>query len=221
MSERVSAALAGGFYIIGLIAGLLSVVSVIDLPDYLTQISAQASQVVSGAFFQFLMMIAYVGMALALYPVLKKYNEPLAVGYVGSRLVAAGLMVIGVLLILLLFRLSQSFILAGMPASSSFQVIGEVLREARDLVNHAGTISVLSVGSLLLSCILFQSQLVPKWLSVWGMGGAAIAIVASCLFLTQVISLNTSAYLDLPLAVQEIVFAGWLIFKGFNLNSLK
>ena len=88
-TERIIAIVAGALYFLGLIAGLLSVVPVIDRPDYLVQIAAHAGQVVTGAFFQFLMMAAYVGMAITLYPLLQKQNASLALGYVGFRLVAA------------------------------------------------------------------------------------------------------------------------------------
>ena len=215
-TDRITAMVAGGLYVLGLIAGILSVVPVIDLPDYLLQTSARASQVTRGAFFQFLMMTAYVGMAITLYPILQKQNASLALGYVGFRLVAAALIVIGVILLLLLLAVSQEFSKAGAPEASHFQTIGEILRSGRDLVNHVGMILVLSMGGLLLNVLLYQSNLVPRWLSGWGLAGTAVAIAASCLFMVRTIDLLTSVYLNFPLALQEIVFAGWLIVKGFN-----
>jgi Domain of unknown function (DUF4386) len=215
-ADRIAAILAGGLYFLGLIAGVLSVVPVIDLPDYLVQISAHVGQVTSGAFFQFLMMAAYVGMAITLYPILQKHNESLALGYVGFRLVAAAFIVIGVILLLLLLTLSQEFIKAGAPVSSHFQTIGETLRTGRDLVNHVGMILVLSMGGLLFNSLLYQTHLVPRWLSGWGLAGTAVTIVASFLFMFRAIDLLTSVYMNFPLALQEMVFAVWLIAKGIN-----
>src|SRR5512135_2828026 len=120
-ADRIAAILAGALYFLGLVAGVLSVVPVIDLPDYLTQISAHVGQVTWGAFFQFLMMAAYAGMAITLYPILARHSESLALGYLGSRLVAATFIAIGVILLLLLLTLSQEFIKAGAPVSSHFQ----------------------------------------------------------------------------------------------------
>ncbi len=71
-TNRKAAILAGALYFLGTRAGVFSVVPVIDIPDYLIQVSANASQVTSGAFFQFLMTAAYVGMPITLYPILKK-----------------------------------------------------------------------------------------------------------------------------------------------------
>jgi uncharacterized protein DUF4386 len=216
IADRMATILAGALYFLGLVAGVLSVVPVIDLPDYLTQVSAHIGQITSGAFFQFLMMASYVGMAITLYPILKKHNESLALGYVGFRLVAAAFIVIGVILLLLLLALSREFIKAGAPVSSHFQTVGEILRTGRDLVNHVGTILVLSMGGLLFNFLLYQTNLVPRWLSVWGLAGTVVTIVASFLFMFRAIDLLTSVYIDIPLALQEMFFAVWLLAKGFN-----
>ena len=215
-ADRIAAILAGVLYFLGLVAGVLSVVPVIDLPDYLTQVSAHIGQVTSGAFFQFLMMAAYVGMAITLYPILKRHNESLALGYVGFRLVAAAFIVIGVILLLLLLTLSQEFIRAGAPVSSHFQTVGEILRTGRDLVNHVGMILVLGMGGLLFCYLLYLTELVPRWLSGWGLVGTAVTITASFLFMFRIIELMTSVYMNFPLALQEMVFAVWLIVKGFR-----
>ena len=215
-ADRKIAILAGALYILGIIAGALSVVPVIDVPDYLVQISAHAIQVSSGALFQFLMTAAYVGMAITLYPILKKYNESLALGYVGFRLIAVVFNVIGVIILFLLSTLSQEFVKAGAPVLSYFQTIGELLRTGRDLVNHAGVILVLSMGGLMFYYLLYQTKLVPRWLSSWGLAGTAVTIAASCLFMFRIINLTTSVFIDLPLVLQEVVFAIWLIVKGVN-----
>lgn len=97
-ADRLAAVVAGALYFPGLMAGVFSVVPVIDLPDYLVQILTHVGQVTWGASCQFLMMAAYVGMAITLYPILQTHNERLALGYVGFRLVAAVLIVIGVIL---------------------------------------------------------------------------------------------------------------------------
>ena len=151
---------------------------------------------------------------------MKKYNECLALGYVGFRLVAAAFIVIGVILLLLLLTLSQEFVKAGAPVSSHFQTIGEIMRTGRDLVNHVGMTLVLSMGGILFYFLLYQTELVPRWLSGWGLVGSAVTIVASCLFMFRVVDLMTSVYMAFPLALQEMVFAVWLIAKGFNPSAI-
>jgi hypothetical protein len=171
-------------------------------------------------FFQFLMMAAYVGMSITLYPVLKKYNERLTLGYVGFRLIAAAFIVIGAIILFLLLALSEEFLNAGAPASSHFQTIGELLRTGRDLVNHVGMILLLSISGLLLNYLLYQTKLVPGWLSSWGLVGTAVTIASSFLFMFHVIDLMPSVFMNFPLALQEMVFAVWLIAKGVDSSAV-
>lgn len=217
-SNRKIAIIAGVLFIIGTVAGLLSVVSVIEDTDYLIKVSANANQVIIGAFFQFIMTAAYVGIAISLYPILRKYNESLALGFVGFRIIAGVFIIIGVISLLLLLTLSQEFVKAGAPDSSYFQTLGGLLRTGRDLVNHVAMILSLSLGGLMFYYLLYQSKLVPRWLSGWGLVGTTLTILASFLLMFRFIKLMTTIYmvLNLPMALQEMVLAVWLIVKGFN-----
>jgi hypothetical protein len=148
-TNRRMVIIAGALIVIGMIAGLLSVVPVVDDPDYLVKVSANQKQVLSGAFFQFLMVPTYVGFALSLYPILRKYNEGLALGFVGFRMIAGGFHLMGVIILPLFLFLSQEFIKAGAPISSYFQTLGGLLRAGRDFVNHVAMILALSLGGLM------------------------------------------------------------------------
>jgi hypothetical protein len=143
-------------------------------------------------------------------------NERVALGYVGSQLVATALIMIGVTLRLLLLALSREYLKSGSPEASHFQTIGDLIRTSRDLENHVGMILVLSIGSLLFYTLLYQVRLVPRGLTVWGLLGTAVAIVSSVLFMSRLIDLTTAVFLSIPLALQELVFALWLIPKGFT-----
>lgn len=129
-ADRKIAILAGVLYFLGIIAGVFSMVPVIDIPDYLVQISANAGQVNSGLF-PIPDDSGACGHGDYAISDLEKHNESLALGYVGSRLIAAAFNVIGVVILLLLLTLSQEFVKAGTPVSSHFQTIGELLRTKR------------------------------------------------------------------------------------------
>jgi hypothetical protein len=206
-----------------MIAGTLSVVPVIEQPDYLIRTSSHENQVFIGAFFQFLMIPAYVGFALCLYPALKIKNEALSLGFVGFRLVAGMFHFIGVVLLPLFIVLSQEFVLTGTPDASYFQILGELLRFGRDLVNHGALILSLSIADLILFYILYQSRYIPRWLSVWGGIGTGFTIVASFLVLFRYVQVVTPLYLimNIPLAIHSLVLAIWLIVKGFDLRTFE
>ena len=220
-SNRRIAIIAGVLFIIGTIAGILSVVPAIDTPRYLITAAANANQVILGAVFQFIMAVVYVGIAITLYPVLRKYNENLALGFLSFRIIAAVFIIIGVIGLLLLLTLSQKFIKAGTPDPSYFHTFGSLLQTGRDLVNHVAMILSLSVGGLMFYFLLYQAKLVPVWLSVFGFIGNILAILASLLVMFQTIDIITTVYLVLffPIALQEMVLAIWLIVKGFNLST--
>jgi hypothetical protein len=210
--------IAGLFIIIGMVAGVLSVVPAVDDPEYLYKVAANRGQVIRGALFQFIMIPAYVGFALLLYPTLRKYNEGLALGFVGFRVMAGVFHFIGVIILPLFLILSQEFLKAGAPDASYFQILGGLLREGRDLVNHVAMILSLSLGGAMFYYIMYRSRLIPRWLSLWGLLGTALAILASLLLLFRYSDVITPLYigLNLPMALEEMVLAIWLFLNGFE-----
>ena len=222
-ANRRRTVIAGVLVIVGMIAGALSIVPVLEEPDYLVRISRHESEVILGAGFQFIMIPAYVGFALGLYPTVRIVNEPLSLGFVGFRLIAGMFHFVGVILLPLFLVLGQELVQTGGSDASYIAVLGELLRTGRDLVNHVALIISLSMGDLLLFYILYQSRLVPRWLSAWGVIGTGLTMLASFLVLFGLVDVVTPLYLGMnaPLALQSLVLAMWLITKGFDTSSLE
>jgi len=217
-SNRKTAIIAGILIIIGMIAGMLSVVPSVESPDYITEVSANQNQVLTGALFQFTLVPIYIGFALLLYPILKKYNESLAIGFVSFRIIAGIFQLIGVIVLPLFLLLSQEFLKSTTPDLLYFQFFGDILKLGRDLANHVGMMLATGLGNLILYYILYKMKLVPRWLSSWGLIGNILAMLASFLILFRLIDVITPHFvvLTIPLVLQEIVLAIWLIVKGFN-----
>ena len=74
-----------------------------------------------------------------------------------------------------------------------------------------------AISALILNYLLYQSKLIPRWLSGWGFVGAALVLAN---FLLEFFSIDPVEILFLPIAVQEMVFAVWLIVKGFNSSAI-
>ncbi|MFA6127708.1 MAG: DUF4386 domain-containing protein [Bacteroidales bacterium] len=217
-SNRKKTIIAGALIIIGTLAGILSIAPAIDASDYLLKASANANQVLYGALFQFIMTVTYAGFAITLYPILRKHDESLAIGFLSFRIIAAVLNIIGFISLLLLLSLSQQFVRASAPDSSYFQTLGDLLRSGRDFVNHIAMILAVSVGNLMFYFLLYQTKLIPRWLSIWGMAGTIFTIFASLLIMFNIIGIITTIYLslNLPLILFDLVLAIWLIVKGFD-----
>jgi len=216
-SDRRSVVIAGVLLLAGLVTGIFSVVPVIDGADYLVKASTNENQVLIGAFFQLLMIVAYVGIPVWLYPILSKHNKGLALGSVAFGIIAGVFIIMGVIILLLLLTLSHEFAKAGTLNASYVQTLGGLLREGRDLVNHVATTLAFVLAMFLFNCIFYEAKLVPRWLSASGLIGSILSILASLLFMIRFIGLDaTYMMLNIPIAFQQLVLAIWLILRGFN-----
>jgi hypothetical protein len=221
---RKTAIAAGALFIVCTVASILGPTLAISAnsPDYLNQLAGNSDQIISAALLEFIWAAAGAGIAIALYPLLKKYNAALALGSVGFRVVENVFVLIGTLGLLSLLTLSQKFIATGSPEASSFQTLGAMLLALRDWQLHVISGLAFSLGVLMYYAILFRSNLIPRWLSGWGLLGAVLSLAATVLAsFTRDFGLESvHTYLNVPIGLQELVFAVWLIVKGFNPSAV-
>jgi hypothetical protein len=210
-ADRKAAVWIGVLYITGTVALVLSAVvtgAVLTGPAYLGQVAAQPHQVAIGA-----LLVLLAGFALAMVPVVfwpvgKRYNETLAMGYVVFRGgLETVLYVVGALGWLLLIALSTQPDAA--PLAGFVRTVETVAWDQLIAIPFA-------LGALMFSVLLYQSRLVPRWLSTWGLVGAALYIVPA---LGSMFGLSLGALMA-PLALQEMVMAVWLIAKGFSASPI-
>jgi hypothetical protein len=218
-SFRKTAIIVGVLFITAMVTGMLRYVlldPILDAPDYLIAVSANENLVITGAISFFILAVALVGIAIVMYPILKKYNEALALGYVVARIVEGVLFIVAILVILTLFSLSKDFVKAGSPDASYFQTLGDLLLAVRYFAYNVLWPITLGLGGLMFYYLLYKSKLIPRWLSVWGFIGAPLFPVAWLSLFGSTIS----GFFLLPLVVNEIVLAAWLIVKGFNSSGI-
>jgi hypothetical protein len=221
---RKTAISVGVLFIVATVLGVLGrsfLQPILDAQDYLIKISANENQVIIGGLLALLAAFACAGIAIGLYPVLKKHHEALALGSVGFRLMEGMLYIIGVVALLSLLTLSQEYVTAGASNASLFQASGTSLLAVRD---WAGKLSIIAftLGALMYYYVFYQSKLIPRWLSGWGFIGAALSLAGALLAISgQIIYFSTPFILiQLPIGVQEMVLAVWLIVKGFNPSAI-
>ena len=217
--SRKTARIVGVIYMIGILSGMIRyflLTPILEAPEYLVQVSASENRVIIGTLFFFMNAFMLAGVAIVMYPILKKYNEALSLGFVAARLAEGILIIVAILAILTLWTLSQEFVKAGAPDDSCFQILGELLLAVRYWAYNVLWPITLSLGSLMFYYLLYQSNLIPRWLSVWGFIGALLFPVA---WLSLFGSTISGPFL-LPLVVNEMVLAIWLIVKGFNPSAI-
>lgn len=217
-----TARFAGLLIIVAMAAGILSVAPSVDSVQYLKESVNNTNQVITAAAFQFIMGLAYMGVALLFYPLVKQFGKGLAVGFLSFRIIAATLVVIGTLLLLSILALSSEYTKQLPQDGIVLEAVGNMLKISRDYINHVFMIIVLCIGNVLLYLLLIKSRLIPRWLSFWGLVGALLSIIASVLVLFNTVDIITTEYivLNAPTGLQEIVLAVWLITKGFDKEVL-
>jgi hypothetical protein len=207
---------------VGSIASAALLAPILGAPDYLARIAANQDQVLLGVLFQFIGAVGCPAIAIALYPVLRRHDEGLAIGSVGLRLIEGALYVLLVVCLLLLVTLSRESVKAGAAAASTFQVSGTLLMAARDWLGPVGAVLTFGIGAFMYYVVLFRSRLVPRWLSGWGLVGVMLVSIAGLLVMfgrAEPLG-TTQVVLAIPIAVQEMVLAAWLIAKGFNPSAI-
>ncbi|HEY3420721.1 MAG TPA: DUF4386 domain-containing protein [Methanomassiliicoccales archaeon] len=218
--DRKYAISAGVLFIIADLVGFLSLpfMAPTNATNYLTSVSTNGGLVATAALLLFIGGAAAIGIAISLYPVLKRSNESLALGAVVFRTAEGVFDFVAVIGLLLLITLSQQFVNAGAPDSSYFQTFGVLLVSGYHWVANVGKLLAFSIGALLYYIIFYRTELVPRWLSGWGVVAAIMTMVSAVLAMFSLISPFSvgQVILNLPILVQELVLAAWLIIKGFN-----
>jgi len=221
---RKTAIIAGVLFIIYTSVDILSFLFTgpVSAPNYLVSVSANRSLVGTGALLLFIGGACASGIAISLYPVLKKFKAGLALGAVGFRISEGVLRFVAVCAMLLLITLSQQFVNAGAPDSSYFQTLGVLVYAGYRWVGNVASLLAFSIGCLLYYIIFYRTKLVPRWISVWGLVAAILGMVSCALATVGLIPVmgTEQIVMNLPMLPQEMVLAAWLIVKGFNPSAI-
>ena len=227
-ADRKTAALVGILFIIGTVSGVLA--GIVTAPiragsTYPLNISAGETQWILGTLLVLLMGLSLAMVPVLLYPIFKKHDEVLAFGAVLFRgifeQVGQTLLVISMFLLL---NVSEIYGKTGAADTSNVQTLGSILIATGDWISQIGGI-VFSVGTLMIFALFYQTRLIPRWLSGWGLIGAVLYCIANLvsmfgpLHLAPEIGVGMGLLL-VPTAIQEMVFGVWMIVKGFNPSAI-
>ena len=216
-STRKIAAITGVMFIVATIAVLVAnaLTPVLTGTDYLTRFSAPTNQAAAGALLYLIGYFACAGIAVVMYPVLKKWNAGLALGSVVFRTIETAFYMVGLVCLLSLPTLGQQLTTAGGADRALLQAIGDSLVSVHD---QAGLVAVFAfcLGASLYYTLFFQSRLVHRWLSGFGIVAIILMMAACVLALFSGNRITSYIPLAFPVFLQEMVLAVWLIAKGFN-----
>jgi hypothetical protein len=173
-----------------------------------------------GALLELILIVANVGTALTLYPVLRKYSEVLSLGYVAARLTECGFIAIGIIALMALNTLRLH---AGNADPAMLLVIGQALVAIHDWTFRIGPGVIVGIGNgLILGFLMWKTRLMPRALSILGLVGGPLIIVSGVAVLFGSIEAGSSvqAIATIPEFLWELSLGLWLLVKGFDRDAL-
>ena len=219
--HRAAATTAGILYIIGTVTGILGKVityfPVHNADDPLAYAAEHTGTVATGALLVLIMGLSLSMVPVVLFPVLRRLDEVLATGYLIIRgAIEGATYVIVAIAWLLLVPLADTMSAGPGTASPAGVRLGTMLIDS----DGASVIMslVFCLGGALFYILLFRSRIAPRWIATWGLIGIPLYTAAYLLAMYGAVGINSSAVnlLCLPLAVQEMVLAVWMIARGFR-----
>ena len=211
-SLRRTALVAGGFYVLTFVSiPTVALYERVRDDDYLRG-SGPDTAVVTGGILEMIVALACIGTAVALYPVLKRQGQARALGFVGTRVLEAGAILIGVGSLMTLVTLRRG------GAGPDDAAVGHALVAFYDSVFLLSQGFIPAVNAVLLGSLLYQSRLVPRILPLLGLVGAPLLVASDIgtLFGAWDRLSPVAAVAALPIAVWEFSLGVYLIVKGFR-----
>ena len=214
-STRRTSIATGALFILATIAALAAAALEPSLTgvDSLSAVAEQPNRLAAAALLY--LIAAGSSVAIALYPLLKQINVALALGSVVFRTIEAVFYTAAVVSLLSILPVGRQLATARADNQAPIQAIADVLLSMRE---HSTLVAVFAftLGALMYYTLFYRSRLVPRWLSGWGLAAALVMIAACLLALFSDSPVTGYTLLILPIAVQEMVLAVWLLVKGFS-----
>ena len=218
MSPQTLARLTGVLFLITYVTSIpaffVFYAPILKDPAYITGAGPDTG-VLLGAFLELLLIIANIGTAVALFPVLKRHNEVLALGFVAARILESAFIAVGILSLVTVVTLRQHA--AGADAST-LTLVGQALVAIHDWTFLLGPNFVVGVGNgLILGYMMYRSGLVPRQMALLGLIGGPLVCasgIAALFGLLQPGGIGSLA--AMPEFFWELSLGIYLTVKGFR-----
>ena len=164
-SARRTARIAGALFITATVASILGfqviLSPILKAPNLLASVAASRTQLILGILIDAINSAVVVIIPVLLFPILRKHNEALALGYFGSRVIESVVLIIGHISLLVLATLGQEYAQAAAPGAPYLQTLGALLLAVSDWAFLLGPGVAFGLTALILNYLLYRSRLVP------------------------------------------------------------
>lgn len=211
----------GWFFIaatISAIIGLKLYDPVLTANDFVVAASNHYTQIVFGAVNELVLVVTAMGTGIMLYPVLKRYDEDMATGYLCFRILEVVFIMIGIVSVLGALSVSQLYINGVIANKNAAQIMMLGFIGVHKWVFILGPNFILALNTFIYSYVFYQAEIIPKNLSGMGLLASCMIMVAAILEMFGVIEQMSlcGIVLALPIALYELILAVWLLMKGFT-----
>ena len=218
-STRKTALVAGIFYLITFISipTLALYGPIKNHRDWILS-SGGHTAVLVGGFLEVIVALAGIGTAVTLYPVVKRQNESLALGFAAARVLEASMIFTGVVSLLSLVTLRQDLGAAAGANAAALVTTGASHAAVYKWTVLLGQSLMPGINALLLGSLMYRSRLVPRIIPLMGLIGGPLLIVAvfATLFGQHSSLTGLAALPVIPVAAWELSLGVWLVVKGFR-----
>ena len=214
-SNKTAARVVGVLMLGATIAFMLGsglIEAILNAPDSLANVYQNQTQLAMGVLLEYVDAAAVVGIGVVIFPILKKHDETIALGYASTRVIECAILIVSGISLLSLIPLSQEYVQAGTPNASYFQTMGASFTAVGGLAFQIAMIA-LAVGSLPFCYLLYRSNLIPQTISILGFVGYTMLLTSGLL---EIFGYSTGMIFYLPGALFELAFPIWLLVKGFD-----
>jgi Domain of unknown function (DUF4386) len=223
-SFRSNAKATGVLFLVSDVASIVALLlfqPLLKHADFVTSAGTHTTGILWGAFFEILTALAVAGTAIALYPVLKKQNNSMALGYVILRALEATMILVGLLSVLAVVTLRQDFLTSG-ANGTTYQAISQALVAVKDWTFIFGPNIILGINATVLGYLLYKSKVVPKTIALLAYIDGPFIFASAIVVLLGVYKQQSpvQAIVALPMLVFEVSFSVRLITKGFNASAV-
>ena len=224
-SDKRASIIAGILFLVALFFNIVALEiykPMLKDAEYLSSLFYKRNLFTLGVLLDFICAPAMILIPVVLYPILKRHDERLAMGYITFRLLEGILFTYKSIITFSFIDLSQNFLSSSAEDRHFYSVIAKLLHSKVEWA-VALDVVIFTIGGLFFYSVLFKSKLVPGWLSIWGIAGDFILLIGITLFIFGIFGDKTIAksmiFFAPPIALNELILSFWLIFKGLNATT--
>ena len=217
--NKSNAKITGWLFIVAAVSSIIGLKlydPILSDNNFIVSANNHYNQIIFGAINELILVVSATGTGIMLYPLLKRYNESMGIGYLSFRMLEAVFIMIGLLSILTVLSISESYVDGAITDKANAQNLGLSFISLHKWTFMLGPNFMLSINTFIYSFVFYKTKIIPSNLARLGLLASFLIMTAAILELFGVIQQISTwgILLALPIALYEMTLAIYLITKG-------